>query len=141
MNEKSVKKADIDYIDLTISRINFIMGILVLYTDITPDKDKDGKSLTLNSYDLLRTSGAISYIYDAIGSDLEELMNVQATVLDTWHNANCSTEAFIAKQVNRFAGIFGGLANISIEKLVEVLEDETKMKKIVPLFEKALKKG
>lgn len=140
MNEKSVVKGDTEYIDLTLSKINLMMGILVLYTDITPDKDDEGNSLSLNAYDLLKSSGAISYVYDAIGEDLEELMSVQATVMDTWYNANCSTEAFIAKQINRFAGLFGGVASIGAEKLADVLEDENKAKKIVAMFEKTLKK-
>lgn len=140
MNEKSVVKGDIEYINLTLSKINLIMGVLALYTDITPDKDEEGKSKGFDAYDKLKSSGALTYIYDGIGSDLDELVSVQGQVMDTWHNANCSIEAFIAKQVNRFAGLFGGLTGATVEKLINIVSDEDKMNKIIPLAEKMLNK-
>ena len=140
MTEKSVVDGSVKYIDLTVSKLNLIMAILVLYTDIEPDKDEDGKPMTWASYDALKSTGLLEKILECIGDDIEELLSVQKDVLDTWHMKNVSPEAYIANLVETASQRFGIAAGVVMGKLTELLDDEIKMKKITSIIEKAMKK-
>lgn len=140
MTDKSVVEDKIKYIDLTVSKLNLIMAILVLYTDLEPDKDKDGKPMTWDAYDLLKSTGLLEDVLEYIGVDIEELMSVQKTVLDTWHMKNNSTEAYIANLVEKASQRFGIAAGFGMEKLTELLDDENKVEKIMNALEKMIKK-
>ena len=140
MTEKSVVDGSVKYIDLTVSKLNLIMAILVLYTDIEPDKDEDGKPMTWASYDTLKYTGLLEKILECIGDDIEELLSVQKDVLDTWHMKNASPEAYVANLVETASQRFGIVAGVVMGKLTELLDDEIKMKKITSIIEKAMKK-
>lgn len=140
MNDKSVVDGKVRYIDLTVSKLNLIMAILVLYTDVEPDKDKDGKPMTWDAYDKLKSTGLLQSILDCIGDDLEELLSVQKDVMDTWHMKNSSPEAYVANLVETASQRFGIVAGAGMEKLTELLEDEKKVEKIMTALEKVLKK-
>lgn len=141
MNEKSVVDDSVKYIDLVVSKLNFVMAILVLYTDIEPDKSEDGKPLTWDAYDTLKSTGLLDEIIRNIGEEeMEELLSVQKNVMDTWHMQNKSTEAYITNLVEVAARKFSVIAGVSMDKLSEVLSDEIKMKKIISAFDKVLNK-
>lgn len=140
MTEKSVVDGSVKYIDLTVSKLNLIMAILVLYTDIEPDKDEDGKPMTWASYDALKSTGLLEKILECIGDDIEELLSVQKDVLDTWHMKNASPEAYVTNLVETASQRFGIAAGVVMGKLTELLDDEIKMKKITSIIEKAMKK-
>lgn len=144
MNEKSVVKEPIPRIDMTVSHLNVVMSILVLYTDIEPDKkeNEDGTTtpLTWEAYDALKSTGIYEKLLNAIGSDLEELMLVQGQVMDTWVMENTSTQAYVNNLIDTFSRKFGGYAGVGMEKLTEFLEDEVKMKKLIDMVDKKIKK-
>ncbi len=141
MNEKSVVDDSTGkYIDMTVSKLNLVMAILVLYTDIEPDKTEDGKVLTWEAYDTLKSTGLYGKILNAIGEDLEELMNVQSNVMETWYNKNCSTQAYISNLAEKVSHKFALVAGVGMEKLAEVLDDEVKLKKVANAFDKAINK-
>lgn len=144
MNEKSVVETTTKYIDMTVSKLNLVMAILVLYTDIEPDKKEndDGTTtpLTWDAYDALKSTGLYRKILDAIGEDLEELMFIQDQILNTWHMKNTSTQAYVDNLVETFSRKFGVVAGVGMEKLTELLEDEVKMKKVMDIVEKTVKK-
>ena len=81
MNTKAVVETPIKHIDMMVSKLNVVMAILVLYTDLEPDKqtNEDGTTtpLTWDAYDTLKSSGLYEKILEAIGEDLNELMAVQ----------------------------------------------------------------
>ena len=110
MNDKSVTEGKHGrYIDFTVSKLNLIMAILVLYTDLTPDKEIEGGKEVVKSYesyDLLKESGALDMIIAEIGADIQELLTVQSEVMDTWTAQNCSTQAYIANLVEKVSLIF-----------------------------------
>ena len=97
MHDKSVVKDDVPYVDMVTSKLNLNMSILVLYTDIEPDKkeNEDGSttSLTWDAYDKLKSNGLLEKIIEYIGEDIGELLSVQKDILDTWYLKNKSTEA------------------------------------------------
>ena len=144
MNEKSVANEPMPYIDMTVSHLNVVMAILVLYTDIEPDKkeNEDGTTtpLTWEAYDALKSTGIYEKLLNIIGSDLEELMLVQRQIMDTWVMKNTSTQAYVNNLIDIFSRKFGVYAEVGMEKLTELLEDEVKMKKIIDTIGKGVKK-
>lgn len=140
MNEKSVVNEDIKYINLTVSKLNLIMAVLVLYTDVEPDKDQEGKPMTWDAYDKLKATGILEEILACIGDDVEELLAVQKDVMDTWHMKNNSPEAYVANLVGVASQRFGITTAVVMEKLAEVLEDDKKIEKVTNTVEKMLKK-
>lgn len=141
MTEKSVVNGvHGKYIDLAISKINLIAAILVLYTDLTVDKNEEDNPLTFESYDLLKSSGALESILQAIGTDIEELMHVQSSIMDNWYAENSSTQAYISDLIQQASHKFGVAAGVGMQKLSEVLDDEKKMEKVATVINKVVKK-
>lgn len=144
MNEKAVIETPVKHIDMTVSKLNFIMAILVLYTDIEPDKqiNEDGTTtpLTWDTYDLLKSSGLYGKILDAIGEDLNELVLVNEQIIDSWQVANVSTEAYINNLVETASRRFGISIELLLGEVTKIIEDEKKMNKLISAFEKAIKK-
>ena len=141
MNEKSViNDSSKKYIDMAVSKLNLIMAILVLYTNIEPDKSEDGTALTCDAYDILRSTGLYEKILNVIGKDIEELMSVQSYVIETWYNKNASPQAYIGNLVEAISQKFGAAAGVGMEKLSDVLDDETKLKRFMNALEKVVKK-
>ena len=141
MNDKSVVEGSTGkYIDLITSKLNLTMAVLVLYTDIEPDKNEDGQPLVCESYDSLQSLGLIGKILNAIGSDVEELMNIQSQVMDTWYAQHTSTEAYIANLVEKASHKLGVYAGAGMDKIADVLSDEKKVNKIINAVDKLVKK-
>lgn len=141
MNDKSVVEGSTGkYIDLITSKLNLTMAVLILYTDIEPDKNEEGQPLVCESYDILQSTGLIGKILNTIGSDIEELMSIQSQVMDTWYAQHTSTEAYIANIVEVASHKLGVYAGAGMDKLADALGDEKKMNKIVTALDKVLKK-
>ena len=144
MNEKAVVETPIKYIDMMVSKLNVVMAILVLYTDIEPDKqiNEDGTTtpLTWEAYDALKSSGLYGKVLDAIGEDLNELMVVQDQILNSWHMANTSTEAYVNNIIDTASRRLGISIDLLLDKFTEILEDEKKMKKVFSVLDKVTKK-
>ena len=145
MNEKAVvDDGGVRYIDLLISKLNLTMAILVLYTDIEPDKkeNEDGTTtaLTWEAYDALKSNGLLDEITEAIGEDIAELLSVQKNIMDTWYTKNNSTEAYIANIIETASQKLGTYAGFGMDKLADVLSDEKKMNKVIGALDKVLKK-
>ena len=134
MCEKSVKEGKSgSYIDMSTSKLNFIVAIIVLYTDLEVDKevDPEGKEISKSweAYDLLKESGALDAILNEIGSDLEELISVQDQVLTTWHNEHSSIQAYVSSLVEKVSMIFSTAVGQKMQPIVDMfngLSDEEK---------------
>ena len=144
MNSKSVIESPVKHIDLMVSKLNVVMAVLILYTDLEPDKqtNEDGTTtpLTWDAYDALKSSGLYEKILEAIGEDLNELMTVQDQVLNSWHMANKSTEAYVNNFIDTVSRRFGISVELLLDKLTEILEDDAKTKKMTTILEKLVKK-
>jgi len=141
MNDKSVVEGSTGkYIDLITSKLNLTMAVLILYTDIEPDKNEDGQPLVCESYDSLQSTGLIGKILNTIGSDVDELMNIQSQVMDTWYAQHTSTEAYVANLVEAASHKLGVYAGAGMDKIADVLSDEKKVNKIVTALDKLIKK-
>jgi hypothetical protein len=135
------------YIDLLVSKLNFIGATLILYTDLAIDKkvisDSDGKDKEVAdmwaTYDLLKESGVLEIILNEIGSDIEELLFIQEQLLGTWHNENASTTAYISDMVEKISLIFSTALGKEISSLADALNtgtDEDKAELVMSLMEK-----
>lgn len=142
MNDKAVvDNEDTEkYINMTVSKLNTMIAVLILYTDIKVEKDEENKPKTWECYDLLQSTGVFSKILEFIGKDIEELMLVQKEVMDTWHMKNSSTRAFITSLVNKSVDRFGVVAGAGMQELSNILDDEQKMNKAYSLFDNFLNK-
>ena len=144
MNAKAVVETPIKHIDMMVSKLNVVMAILVLYTDLEPDKqtNEDGTTtpLTWEAYDALKSSGLYGKVLDAIGEDLNELMSVQDNILNSWHMENTSTEAYVNNIIDTASRRIGISVELLLDKLTDILEDDAKTKKVTTMLEKLAKK-
>lgn len=133
MAEKSIMKNEngISSLNTIINKLDFVSGIIMLYTNLEYTKNTDGNAEIAKCYDALCESGALNKIMDEIGPDIEELLLVNKDCLDNIFNENCSTEAFVAKQVDKFSLIISGLKNVVIETIKEELKDPGKVEAII----------
>ena len=123
------------YIDMAASKLNFIMAILILYTDLQVDKTKseEGKEVpnVWSAYDQLKESGALDMILNEIGKDIEELLTVQDQILSTWHNENTSTAAYVSGLIEKVGMIFSTAMGKELGSLADILgnseEDKTEL--------------
>ena len=141
--DKSVVEQDngIKYIDMFVSKLNFFGIILIMYTDINIEKDENGIPMVAEAYDMLKQNGIVDILYNLIGEDeIEELLSVQKTIMDTFYNQNGSTEAFIANVVDKAAQKLGISAGFAIEKLDELASDEKKINRIMGIVKPFINK-
>jgi len=115
------------YVDMFVSKLNFVGAILILYTDLEVDKttNADGKEVAniWEAYDLLKESGAWSMILNEIGDDLNELLTVQEQILDTWHNENASVAAYVSDLVEKVSMIFSTALGKELGSIAEVFNE------------------
>lgn len=141
MNDKSVVNDENGkYIDMTVSKLNTVISILVLYTDVRPDKDENEKNLSWQTYDLLKSTKLLERILEIIGDDINELMLVQKDVMDTWYTKNASTEAVIRDIVDKAIEKLGVVAGVGMQELSAILDDDKKLNNILFNIGKFLKK-
>ena len=144
MHEKAIVNDDVPYVDMITSKLNLNMAILALYTDIEPEKkeNEDGTTIALawEAYDALKSVGLLDKIVAEIGEDVSELLSVQKEILDEWYLKNKSTESYVTNLVETASHKFGAVAGVGMDKLADVLSDEKKMAKIMPMIEKMIKR-
>ena len=116
------------YIDMFLSKINFTIAILVLYTSLDLMND-DGQTMNaFDSYDLIMKSGAMQDIVSCIGQiEFNELADVNSSLMDTFKNKYNSLHSYVSNLAEHFANIFASLTNESIKTLNETLKDEDKV--------------
>lgn len=140
MCEKSVVEEPVKSIDLVVNKINFIMAILGLYTSIVCERDENDAPKSFEAYDLIKQYDVFKYIAYDIETDLNELISINQEILDTWYATNTSTKAYVNELIETASRRFGITVEVLLDKLTGILEDETKMKKFITVFEKVVKK-
>jgi len=120
-----VDRNGIPYLDMVTNKINFIYAIVVLYTDLEPDKSLDGKQDVLRIYDLMQESGAIDILCDLIGSkEINELTFTNKELLDTWYNANSSTRSYLATLTDKAVRTFVELSELLGREKIDLAPDK-----------------
>lgn len=86
---------------------NFHIAVLSLYTTLAIEKTGDGdREAGLRAYDALQACGAWNELFQAIGSDYDELARVRDMYLKNVHAENELTVQ-IARQVSRLGALIG----------------------------------
>ena len=140
--EKCIKEKDgVQYIDSFLVQLGLMQAVLTLYTNLET-KHVEGESDNIfTDYDLLMETGIYPMIVFKIGDkDIKELHSIYASIEETFMNQQ-TFEAYLAKQVTRFAELFGRVGGSGMEALAKVLEDEEKMNKLINTLEEIIKKG
>ena len=141
MLNKSIVEDEIKHIDMFINRINFFAAIIGLYTNITAEKDENGNPKSCAMYDLLVENGIMDRILLIIGErEISELTSINGVLLDTWHEQHSSTEACLKRLVETASHKLGVVAGAGMDKLADVIGDEEKMKKVMPMVENMIKR-
>lgn len=122
----------IQYIDMMTSRINYTVAMIVLYTDLTVDADKDNNGRTYESYDALVKSGLVAKFCEAIGIDeVKEFSDVNSMLIANFEKSKGSLEAFCANALKKFVQTIGDAVDLAgnpdtLNELVRVLNQVNK---------------
>lgn len=120
-------KNGIPYLNMVGNKVSFVYSLIILYTDLEVDKTEDGKNDVLTAYDLLQETGAIEDLCEQIGSrEINELTFVNKEVLDTWHNANSSTRAYLATLSDKAVRTFAEISEILGREELKLDPDKVK---------------
>lgn len=140
--EKCIKEKDgVQYIDSFLVQLGLMQAVLILYTNLETKHVEGEPDNIFTDYDLLMETGIYPIIMFKIGEkDMKELMSISASIEETFMNQQ-TFEAYLSKQVTRFAELFGRVGGSGMEALARVLEDEDKMNKITKTLEKIAKEG
>ena len=105
---KAATNEGIPYIDMMVSKINFVMAVIALYTDLIVDRDENDRPDSVKAYDVLNESGVQDVIMDQIGEDeIQEMITIQDGQLQSFEQENHSTEAVLMQLVDRFGQTLG----------------------------------
>ena len=140
-NKCILEENGIKYFDKFLGQINLVFAVMLLYTNIDCTHTEENNNTDTNNfddYDLLIESGAYASILYYIGKqDIDELLHVYSSIEETFYNKQ-TTEAYIAKQLDRFATVFGIMTNNGLQKFTEIMKDDQKMNgminKIIPII-------
>ena len=101
---KATSDDGIRYIDMMVSKINYTLGMIVLYTDLTVDKKEiDGKEVGANyeCYDALISSGVLAPICGCIGeNEMQELSNINSMLIDNFEKTEGSLCGFLSRTMS-----------------------------------------
>ena len=110
------------YVDMFILRINLVLAIIILYTNIiiqTGEKD------LFESYDKLIDSNIVAIVASVIGEkEMEELVSIQSSILNTFDNKN-NIISFICDFLMHVSTTLDLVADRGNAKLQEMIEDGT----------------
>lgn len=120
------------YVDMFINRIGVTISVISMYTNLTFNRDEDSENNIFDDYDLLAGNDLLNLIFGMIPkSEVDSVLEINSQIIDTFYNQYKSTEAFVTSLVDRFAKTFGLTVESSSKALLEVLNDEEKMKNIL----------
>ena len=126
LNKSIVTKENIVYIDSFVSKINFSITLMLLYTTIEFDKREDGKVDTFGAYDLLVKTGILDAVCTVIGEhELNEIGSVNSSLMDNFYTENTSTQAVLIRQIKTIIS--------SVVGVVDLLSNEEVQAKLIEL--------
>lgn len=110
----------IDYIDMNLNRMWFVLALFRLYTDIEPDI-KDNTILLLEDYDVVSQTDLVSELSEIIGDkELDELLTVNKSILDNFNIVSGSFEKVAIELLNKFSNFI----QVNSKSILDVLNNE-----------------
>lgn len=122
------------YIDMFVHKFNTTLTILEMYTNISFNKgvEETGTMNVYKDYDLLAENDLLNAVFAAIPkSELSNIIEINEQIIETFYNKHQSTKAYIAELVDKFSLTMGAITDTSIKALLEILNDEEKIKDII----------
>ena len=85
----------IKYIDMVCNKMNFTHAVITLYTDL--ELTDATATQIIDNYDAFQEFEIIDVFCDLIGErEVNELILINKSALDTWHEENSSTRAIVS---------------------------------------------
>ena len=120
----------VKYINSFLSKINIVVAILLLYTNLDLSKTANSETNSFDDYDTLMEYGLIDKIYEKISNEeLKELKSIYDGIIKDFEKEFKTVESYMSKQVEKFATIFGSAIAPGLEHLASAIGDENKMSK------------
>lgn len=112
----SDENTGMEFIDMFLSRINYTLALIVLYTDLKVDADEDGTGLTFEDYDAVVSYGLVEIVCKKIGErEIKELSDINGCLMSNFEKST-STISLILKAI-------GGL-NLMNDTVSELMKNE-----------------
>ena len=126
LNSSVVKKDNgFKYIDMMLSRINYTLVLVVLYTDLEMDRDEDGTARNFDAYDALVENNLVAKICEVVGEDeISELATINSTVIANFENSEGSLNQIISEAIYNASQKFGVITATALEYLDEMSKDK-----------------
>ena len=126
LNSSVVKKDNgFKYIDMMLSRINYTLGLVVLYTDLDMDRDEEGRNRNFDAYDALVENDIVIKLCEVIGEkEVTELSAINSTIIANFENSEGSLNQIISEAIYNVGQKFGIITATALEYLDEMTKDE-----------------
>ena len=125
MLDNSIKTTDrgVKYIDMTVSRINYTMALIALYTDLRIDQNEDKKGMIDECYDSLVQNNLIQKICVMIGeNEITEFASINADIIHNFEASQGSLQAIVADYLFIFAEKVGVAAGVVLENMDNIMQ-------------------
>lgn len=125
MLDKSINTTDVGvkYIDMTVSRINYTMALVALYTDLKIDQSENGQGLINECYDALTQNSIIQNICVILGEDeIREFAAINSDIRQNFESSHGSLQATLAGYLAVFAEKAGVAAGVVLENMDNIMQ-------------------
>lgn len=138
-----IRTKDTDGTEIKKFHVNSVANYMLFYLNVIDNYTSiaiDFKN-SLEEFNLLNESECIDIICEHISErEMKELRMILEMVENDLLQNEYETHAFIRNQVERFADIIGRVGGTGISRLVDFLEDEKQMNKMMGILDKVMNK-
>ena len=121
----------IKYIDMVCNKMNFTHAIITLYTDL--ELTDTSAAQIIDNYDAFQELEIIDVFCDLIGErEVNELILINKSALDTWHEENSSTRAFVSDLTDKAVRTIVEMSALMKETITS--EDQEKFSETLKSF-------
>lgn len=100
-NSASTTEFGLRYIDMFVSKLNYTLSLIIIYTDLELDLEEDSENKAAkvsDIYDGLINSGLLEQICVLIGEkELKELTSINEMLINNFYEINTSPQAIISE--------------------------------------------
>lgn len=124
LNEKCIVTTEngVSYIDMFLSKINWVMAILVLYTTLDVVHDNADGSTSFDDYDELAQRDILVGIYGLVGErEIKELLSINSTIIENYNRENNSVDGCIRKYIERIGILAKGVVESINPEVIKML--------------------
>lgn len=136
LDKSIVEKNGIKYIDEFVYMINYSIGIMILYTNIVPNKNENGNYDSFEAYDLMSEHSLLDSIYSCIDyKEKNELVRVSDSLRTNFEKEN-SFISQIGSHISKLGTIVEVLSDEKVNKITDVFENKESINRMITLLKK-----